>query len=186
MRKAFVAVMVLAALSGAAARAEDASKWSVEAYSDPLGRGELRGACQGSGDFKLCVSFQAKGVFFTLTLSGFDLVAGRFPSYRVDGSAPLDAVPDAVRDAERVLGEQMLPRTLRERLQHWRAQVPDASGEWQADPPLLIRQMRSGDNLQMRIWLESGKNVDVSFPLAGFCEVAAEVYYRGAPPLNCG
>lgn len=184
MRMFLVATAFVLSTPVAAAQAN--RTWAVATLDNPLAAGELRAACYRDGDLRFCVNFDESGAFMSVEANGLDTLGDRFPTLRVDQNPAFDAVDSTLLQSEASLRQKLVPRVGRERVQHWRAQVPSESGRWEAEPPVQIRQMVKGRMLTLRVYFEGDEKKDLTINLTGFCRVAAEVYAPGAPPLRCG
>lgn len=186
MVKLLKSILAALAVVSTPSAVQAAEPWRAAITTDALTDRVSREACAVEEEFRLCFSFDDQGVWVSVASLGsrtFD--PQRFPAFRVDQNQAREYLTPDILSLERTLGTQMYPRHWEPSYISWRAQVPSRSGSWIDTPPMLIREMISGQRMLVRIYLTGGYQRDVVFPLRGFCAAAAAVYAIGAPPLKC-
>lgn len=179
-------LLVLACVGTANAQSSD---WRAIDKSDALTDAAIREVCATQAGYDFCLSFFEDGIYAKLTSPSEIFSSARYPALRVDKLSPWRQVDGPVFGAElayqKKYGKLLVPRKYEPQVLVWRVNIPSQSGVWTEEVPVLIREMAGGQQLLVRAELIGGRNVDLFYSLASFCDAAAKVYAKQAPPLDC-
>src|SRR5665213_2626242 len=88
-----------------------AQSWEANNYKDAITDKISREACSTQSQFRLCLSFEADGVWAVIRSLGPDLFDTQlFPALRIDQNEAVESVTPGTLSLERTLGSEMIPR----------------------------------------------------------------------------